>query len=148
MALHSQGTFILHGDGDSPEGFTEIEEVNGITGPDGTAQLIEVTHLQSAGKEYLSGLPDFGKVSLTCNFTGGTEQMKLRTMFSTHAPAENFIIAVPDEPVANPAVYHQFAFSAAVNGWSISTPTDDKAQLTISLQTSGAMVYTKAQLPA
>ena len=49
----------------TPQTMTEVGEVRGITSAfDGEAQDIDVTHLRSTGKEYLTGLADFGNVSL------------------------------------------------------------------------------------
>lgn len=115
----------------------EVEEVNNISGPDGKAKLIETTHLKSVGKEYLSGLADWGQISLDCNFaSSNTYQMALRTMYATQAPATTFRIKVPDG-----ANYHVFTFQAVVMSWSIDLKTDDKAGLKITLQVSGGVTY-------
>lgn len=115
----------------------EIEEVTNITGPDGKAKLIETTYLKSTGKEYLQGLADWGAISLDCNFTGGTYQMKLRDMYATQAVATTFRIKVPDSVSG----YHVWTFSAIVTSWNIDLKTDDKADLKVTLQVSGAVVY-------
>jgi len=116
----------------------EIEEVNNITGPDGKSKLIETTHLRSTGKEYLSGIADMGSINLDCNFTGGTEQMFLRTMFATQAAAVVFRLKVPDSTATQ---YHVFTFNAIVTAWALDLKTDDKAGLKITVQVSGGVVY-------
>ena len=141
MALHAQQTELRMGDGTSPEQFTDVEEVVSISGPDGAANLIDVTHLKSTGKEYLQGLADYGKISLECNFTGETQQMALRTAYANQAAAGNYQLAIPD----GNGTYHLFSFAAVVNGWSLSTPTDAKVGLTVSLQCSGSVSYLSAQ---
>lgn len=50
----------------TPYTMVEVGEVTGIsTAFDGEAADIEVTNLRSTGKEYLTGLPEFGSVSLS-----------------------------------------------------------------------------------
>lgn len=115
----------------------DIEEVTNITGPDGKAKLIETTHLKSTGKEYLQGLADWGAISLDCNFTGGTYQMLLRTMYATQASATTFRIKVP----TGAGTYHVWTFLAIVTSWNIDLKTDDKTDLKITLQVSGAVTY-------
>lgn len=138
MALKAQQSFIEMGDGASPEAFAEVEECSSITGPDGSANLINTTHLRSTGKEYLPGLADFGKISLACNFTGATQQMLLRTKYATQADPVNYKLQIPD----GEGGFHIFAFAAIVSAWSLSLPTDDKVGLSVTLQISGAVAYT------
>lgn len=137
MALKAQQSTIEIGSGTSPETFSEVEEVVSISGPDGQANLIDTTHLKSTGKEYLPGLGDFGQVTLECNFTGGTNQMALRTMFATQADPRNFRISVPEDGDA-----HEFDFAAIVTAWSLNVATDDKVTLNVTLQISGSVAYT------
>ena len=67
---------------------TEVAEVRGITSAfDGEATDIDVTHLRSTGKEYLTGLPEFGNVSLNLwlPVTSDVGQTKLRALRETQA---------------------------------------------------------------
>jgi hypothetical protein len=137
MALHSQQSHLLMASAGSPA-FAEVEEVTSITGPDGSANLIDVTHLRSTAKEYLQGIPDWGKLSLDCNFTAETQQMALRDMYRNQAVAKAFELMIPDDAGG----YHQFAFDAVCLSWQLASPTDGKVGLTISLQITGDMVYT------
>lgn len=140
MALKAQQSFIevLDDTLGSPGTFSEVEEVNNITGPDGKAKLIDTTHLRSTGKEYLQGIADFGQISLDCNFTGEPEQMFLRDMYSSQSPAKAFRIRVPDD-ASN--YHHVFTFNAIVTSWNLDLKTDDKAGLKVTLQVSGGVTY-------
>lgn len=142
MALHSQQTVIKMTNGDSPETFTEIEEVVSISGPDGTANLIDTTHLRSTGKEYLAGLADYGKIALEMNFTGGTKQMAMRAKYAAQAAAHAYRIEIPAGHAASPADVHSFAFNAIVLSWTTGETVDGKVTLAVSLQISGAVTYT------
>lgn len=63
-AIQSQGTIVRYSATGSPPSWTTIPEVRTIGGPDGSANLIDVTDLSSTGKEYLVGLKDEGAVQL------------------------------------------------------------------------------------
>ena len=79
----SGGTF-------TPQTMTEVGEVRGITTAfDGEAQDIDVTHLRSTGKEYLTGLPEFGNVTLNLWLpsSSDTGQAKLRALRETQTAA-------------------------------------------------------------
>lgn len=49
----------------TPQTMVEVGEVRSISGFDGEAADLDVTHLRSVGKEYLTGLAEFGNVQLT-----------------------------------------------------------------------------------
>ena len=65
-AIDTQGTTFFIGATASP--LTQILEVNSFTGIDGSASVIDVTHLSSTAKEKRKGLLDNGKYNLVCNF--------------------------------------------------------------------------------
>lgn len=140
MAINSQGSKISHASAaSSPSNFQQIEEVTDITGPDGTAPLIDVSHLQSTRKEYLPGLADNGSITLSCNFTGGTQQMDMYRMFNTTADPEEFKLEIP--ATAAKTTFHTFTFLGIVTKWSVSAKVDSKATLSITLQTTGGVTY-------
>jgi hypothetical protein len=81
-ALQGYGTYVSGGIW-TPQTMTEVGEVKGITSAfDGEAADIDVTHLRSLGKEYLTGLPEFGNVSLVLWLPPGSDvgQTKLRAL--------------------------------------------------------------------
>lgn len=49
----------------TPQTMAEVGEVISMNGFDGEAADIDVTNLRSTGKEYLTGLPEFGNLTLT-----------------------------------------------------------------------------------
>jgi hypothetical protein len=57
-ALKSQGVILKRAG-------VEVGQITGITGPDGESNEIDVTHLRSLQKEYLTGLADAGNLSFT-----------------------------------------------------------------------------------
>jgi hypothetical protein len=48
--------------------FTEIINVTSLGGPEQTKDELEVTHLQSTGKEFLAGMSDGGSVNFEVNY--------------------------------------------------------------------------------
>lgn len=62
-AIEAQGTKIDISD-DLGVTYVQIKGLTSIDGPDGEASDIEVTTLDSTAKEYLTGLPDEGNMSL------------------------------------------------------------------------------------
>jgi hypothetical protein len=142
MAINSRNTVVYHSGPGSPAAYAAIEQVITVTGPDGSAATIDVTHLTSTGKEYLPDLPDFGSLSMECNFTGGTKQMDLRTNFTHSADAEPFKLSIPT--AAGAATYHNFFFDAIVSKWELSAGVGAQVKLSIGLKISGAVSYTLA----
>lgn len=81
---------------------TEVGEVRGITAAfDGEATDIDVTHLRSSGKEYLTGLPEFGNCSLNLWLPVGADagQTRLRNLRETQSVG-TFSITLPSGLVA------------------------------------------------
>ena len=140
MAIGSQGSRFQHAGAGSPGDYTDLEEVTSIGGPDGTLNLIDVSHLRSARKEYLPGLADNGTVSLECNFTAGSEQMRLFDMFNNTSDAEGMRILIPTS--SGSTTFHRFAFDGIISKWSLADAVDDKVKLSITVQTTGGVTYT------
>ncbi len=140
MALNSQGSKISHApSGVSPSVYAALEEVTSISGPDGTANLIDVSHLQSTRKEYLQGLADNGSITIECNYTGGTKQMDLYDLFNSTADAEEYKLEIPSTSAKTN--FHTFTFQGVVSRWSLAAAVDDKVTLSITLQTTGGVNY-------
>lgn len=139
MAINSRNSQIMHSGPGSPASYTAIEQVLSISGPDGSAALIDVTYLESTGKEYLTDLPDGGSITMECNFTGGTKQMDLFTNFENSAAAEPFKLRVPT--AINASTYHNFYFNAVVEKWSVSVAVGAQAKLSVGLKVSGSVTY-------
>lgn len=76
------GTLFKRGNNDGPpETFTTVAEVTNIGGPNLSADLVEVTHMESPSgfKEYIAGLKDGGEVTIDFNFINDTTQKQLVT---------------------------------------------------------------------
>lgn len=139
MAINARNSTVYHSGPGSPASYAAIEHVVSISGPDGSANLIDVTDLASSGKEYLPGLPDSGSLQLECNFTNGTKQMDLFDNFQASADPEPFYLSIPTASGAS--THHNFYFNAVVSKWSLSEAVDQQVKLSIGLKISGAVTY-------
>jgi hypothetical protein len=140
VAINSQGSKLGHAaSGASPTTFNYVEEVTSISGPNGTLNLIDVSHLLSTRKEYLPGLADNGTIDVECNFTAGTEQMLLFDMFNTSADPEEFQIEVPTDSTRTQ--FHKFRFFGIMSKWSLGDAVDSKVKLSMTIQTTGGVNY-------
>jgi len=66
-AIETQGFKLEIGAGTSPV-FVEVKEIKQFQGLDGEANTIDITHLQSAAKEKLMGLQDWGSWNVDTNY--------------------------------------------------------------------------------
>ena len=129
--IGAQDSVIRRGDGASPETYTVIEEVVDINGPNGSITIIDMTHLSSTSREKKAGLPDEGKMTLTCNYYGAEQQDALR-VDRKDKTKRNFEVEYPTEPSPT-----KFRFQAFVMTWSLAAKVDDKVPLSIELEITG-----------
>lgn len=143
MALNSQGSKFSFQNAGSPGDWQDLEQTTSIGGPDGTLNLIDVSHLQSTRKEYLPGLADNGTISLECNFTAGEAQMRLFDFFNNTSDPFPCRIKIPTTSAKVNA--HTFLFDGIVSKWSLADAVDDKVKLSITIQTTGGVSYAGVQ---
>ena len=132
-ALVSQGMTIGIGDGASPEVYTSITEVNSISGPGGSAQVIDVTDLNSTAKEKRMGLPDEGQVTLEMNYIPADVQHALLRAKRASQAVVNFRITFTDSPQT------LWTFAANVLGFSVDNGVDGVTSASVTLEVSGAV---------
>jgi hypothetical protein len=135
-AIPTQGTLFKRGDGGSPEVFTTIGEVTGFDGlAGGKASVIDATHLQSAFKEKLMGLPDEGQVSLTLNFVPSDAQQIAMRADRAARTKRNFRVVFTDSgnETAN--------FSGFVLTFPISAKPDSKVDLGVTIEITGPISW-------
>lgn len=108
---------------------TAIGEVASVSGFDGEADEIDVTHLRSTAKEYLIGLQDFGNVTLELLLVNSdTGQAKLRSLKAS-AAIGTFALALSNGETA--------AFRALVKSFTFSNPANEAARATVVLRITG-----------
>lgn len=115
---------------------TAIGEVIGIDGPSGQATIIDATHSGSSAREKVMGLPDEGRLTLTCNLVpGDTGQTALRTNRNAQT-ADPYKLTLADAGAT------ELTFLAYVLGFSISGSTDGKWDARIDLEITDAVTWT------
>jgi hypothetical protein len=113
-AIETQGfKFEIAAVGGSPLSYTEVKEITAFNGFDGAASEIDVTHLQSAAKEFLMGLQDFGTFQLDVNhLPDDTGQVAMRTAKADRDKRE-FRVTFSD---ANTATFQGYVLSNSISG--------------------------------
>jgi predicted secreted protein len=116
-----------------PATFTliDIAEVYNITPPSFEADDVDVTHNQSPNRtrEVIAGLKSPGDCSFEMNFVpGSASDVLIRSLLGSGVQVDCQI----EFPNAE-----TWDFLAAVKGFEVSMPTDDKMTATVSMQVSG-----------
>lgn len=132
-AIHTEGTTLAMGNAASPEVFTAIGEVRSITGPGGSASVIDVTNLSSVAKEKMMGLADEGQVTFEIYYIPtDTQHAALRAARAARTLV-NFELSYADSP---PTVD---SFSAYITSMSINNQLDSAVTASITLEVTGAV---------
>lgn len=120
-------------DNASPGVFTEIAEVFNITPPNFEADDVDVTHNQSPNRtrETIPGLKTPGDCSFEMNFVPGSASDILLLALLQSGEQRACQIEFPNAET--------WSFLAAVKGYEVSMPTDDKMTATVSMQVSGSI---------
>ena len=136
LALKSQGVKFEIGSG-SPATFGEVGEVTTIGDIDsGQAADIDVTHLQSAAKEYLIGLKDSGTITMEGNLVpADTGQVEMRTARDDQG-IRSFKITLTDAPAT------VLAFDGFVKQFATSAAIDSKLPFNAALRITGPVTWT------
>ena len=94
-AISGMGTKFYRWTADS-SAWTEVAEINSISGPTKSRDTIEVTTLSTTGgyKEFISDLRDAGNVSLSMNFTRATYD--IMNADYENDENQNYKIVLPD----------------------------------------------------
>jgi predicted secreted protein len=136
-AIAGKGTKFQRSDQHSSHGsYSNIAEINNITGPKMKRNTIDVTSLDSTGgyEEFIPGFRDGGEVTLAMNFNvNGYIDMK--TDFESDVLGLYRII-FPDTNQTT------FDFSGFVTDLGVGIPTKDKITADITIKISGPVTVT------
>ena len=133
QAALGYGSKFLISDNSSPGVYTEIAEVFNITPPSFEADDVDVTHNQSPNstRETIPGLKTPGDCSFEMNFVpGSSSDVLIRTLLNSGEQRACQIVFPNAET---------WSFLAAVKGYEVAMPTDDKMTATVSMQVSGSV---------
>lgn len=135
-AIAAQGTLLKISNGGSPETFTTIKGVSNLAGPTGSRELIDVTGLDSTGREFLVGIPDYGDITFTLFYAPqDTQHAALFTAFQAAGQtATNFTITFTDSPATI------YSFAALVQGFPHNFSTNSAVEVNLTLKLTGSVV--------
>lgn len=112
--------------------YTAIAEVTSITPPSDKIDIIEATHMTSAGanREFILGLNDPGEAGLTLNWTAsGTADVALRAWRAARA-ARGCRITYPNAVT--------WTFQGILTGYQPSLPMNDKMSADVTIKVTGS----------
>lgn len=118
-------------DNASPGVYTEIAEVFEITPPSFEADDVDVTHMQSPNRtrEQIPGLTTPGECSMQMNFVPNSDSDVLLLNLRRTGEQRACQIEFPNGVT--------WSFLAAVKGYEVSMPVDDRMTATVTMQVSG-----------
>lgn len=139
-AMLGYGSFFRVESGDSPGQFKYIGEISNMTLPSSTVDQVDVTHMQSPGRrrEFIDGLIDPGECSFEMNLVPGSE-------------TDEFLLDILNTPVGESRrrtcqiIYPNGvldSFSANLQNYEGTLPTDDKATATVTWRVTGVITRT------
>lgn len=131
--------FAVSTDGGST--YVDIAEVNDITPPSSTFDMVDATHMQSpnSDREFIIGLNDPGEMSLTMNFVpGSASDTKIQAIKQARARVK-CRITFPNGVT--------WTFSGLLMTYEPAVPTDDKMTATVTFKVSGSTVTGSADAP-
>lgn len=130
-AIPTQGTLLKRGNGASPEVFTALGEVQGITGPNKTRTFIDTTDLDSTWVEGIVGIKDGGEVTFDVQYTGADNEFDNLQDDFDDGVLVNFKIELTDSPAT---VISFAAYVLAIGG---NIPKNDRTVRPVTLRISG-----------
>jgi hypothetical protein len=109
-------------------------EVNDITPPSNTVDLVEATHMQSPNgdKEFILGLNDPGECSFTLNFVPGSTADTMYLAVKAARLKVKVRITFPNDVT--------WTFTGLLTAYNATIPTADKMTATVTFKVSGSTV--------
>jgi hypothetical protein len=109
-------------------------EVNDITPPSSTVDLVEATHMQSPNgdKEFILGLNDPGECSFTLNFIPSSTADLMYQAVKAARVKVKVRITFPNDVT--------WTFTGLLTAYTATVPTADKMSATVTFKVSGSTV--------
>lgn len=127
--------FLDRGNGASPEVFTRICEVFGISGLGESNELVEATSFCSNGsREYIGGLADGEEITVECNYEQGDAGLLAMITDVKNKTTRNFRVSVEHSSPAE-----VFSFAAVCLSWTLNPSVDDRNTISFGLKITGSV---------
>lgn len=104
-----------------------FSDVTSISGPGATTTDIDITNMDSVAKEFVSGLPDWGEVTIGLLY-GGTDAQVLDGRIGQAAETWTLTFSNTDT----------FTFSGYIKGLGLEVPMDDVVSQEVTIKLTGA----------
>ena len=135
MAIESQGCVLYWSTTTSLSTVISVGQVVGFSGPTGSANVIDASHLGSTAKEKMIGLRDEGQITLDCNLApADSGQVKLRECRAARTQG-NWAIKMTDTAIT------MLNGHGYVSGFSVTGAVDQIVKASITIEISGAVTY-------
>lgn len=149
--IKTQGTEIHFLSAGSPAALVELGYVKSFGGLGGTASEIDVTHFQSARKEFLRGLRDGGTVNLGVILVAADAGQQALFALDDAGTAVQFCISLSDGVapptetggvIVAPADRASFIFTAFVQQATVNGDADNAVMMDVQLRVTGDVTKT------
>jgi hypothetical protein len=131
--IESQGATLAISIGTSPTSFSTIANVIDVTGPGGSAAVIDITNLASVAREKRMGLPDEGQVTFNVQLDpDNTTHQALRDARKNRTECEFRITLTDSTPTT-------LTWRGFVLNFSITLAVDDVVKASITVEVNGAV---------
>ena len=130
-AIKTQGTVLARSVGGSPDTYSAVAEIKSI-GINMSVPEIDATNFDSTFAERVVGIPDVGKISLSCNFLVAGGQNDVRDDFNSGV-LRSYQITLADSAGT------KIRFSAYVTAVGITMEKNGIIEGTFELSVSGAI---------
>lgn len=117
--------------------FVTVPGVEGLSGPTGTKQQIEVTAMNDTAAKFVSGLPDYGEVTFRLYWDpSDSAHQHLLTSYQTPNSTDEFKLVCSDAGAA------EVLFNGQVTGWQWSFEKGQAATVEVTIKVSGNVTVT------
>lgn len=141
MAIAGVGTKLRRWNSSTGQ-WVKLTEINNITGPSSSRDVIDTTTLDTTGgyRTFIAGFRNPGTLTLNLNFTRSAyEQMK--NDFESDS-LQNYEIVLPDSDNTT------LEFEGLVTEIPLSIPPDDKVGFDVTIQISGQVTINSGSGPS
>jgi hypothetical protein len=133
--LESQGATLAISVGTSPTSFTTIANVIDISGPGGSASVIDITNLASVAREKRMGLPDEGQVTFNVQLDpDNATHQAVRDARKNRTECQFRVTLTDSTPTT-------LTFNGFVLNFSVSLAVDDVVKASITIEVNGAVAW-------
>jgi hypothetical protein len=133
--LESQGATLAISVGTSPTSFTTIANVIDVSGPGGSASVIDITNLASVAREKRMGLPDEGQVTFNVQLDpDNATHQAVRDARKNRTECQFRLTLTDSTPTT-------LTFNGFVLNFSVSLAVDDVVKASITIEVNGAVAW-------